>query len=178
MSSQQIISLTHALDEQAPQSSAQSHVDHPVLVRRLDFAVLATASICAHLVLAALALSTGGFDQVDLLRLPLFGATTPWLAIGFWNATTGFIIMPFTRNPSTYVVPQTARALSPSPIVASTAILMCVRNELPDRGDPQTECHDGRCRCRRMWRSLPRLCLERHQPARHLVRRGPSSPHR
>ena len=70
---------------------------------------------------------------VDLLLLALFGATTPWLAIGFWNATIGFFIMRFTDDPSRYVVPQAARRVSPSAIVASTAILMCVRNELPDR---------------------------------------------
>ena len=83
--------------------------------------------------LAALSLSAGGFDAVDLLLLVLFGATTPWLAIGFWNAAIGFFIMRFTDDPSAFVVPQAARAVSPSAIVASTAILTCVRNESPDR---------------------------------------------
>ncbi len=39
-------------------------------------------------------------------------------------------------------------------------------------GGSQPERHDGRHRCRRMRRSLPRLCPERYQPARHPVRRG------
>lgn len=125
--------MTHTLDEQANLSSAQLHVDQRVLVRRLVFAALAAASIGGLLVLAGLALSAGGFDRVDLLLLVLFGVTTPWLAIGFWNAAIGFFIMRFTRDPSTYVVPQASRAIPPSAIVASTAILMCVRNEPPDR---------------------------------------------
>ena len=133
MSSREIISLTQTLDEQANLSSAQSHVDQPVLVRRLVFSALAAASIAALLVLAGLALSAGGFDRVDLLLLALFGVTTPWLVVGFWNAAIGFFIMRFVRDPSAYVVPQAGRALPPSAIVASTALLMCVRNEPPDR---------------------------------------------
>jgi membrane glycosyltransferase len=125
--------LTHTLDEQANLASAQSHVDQTVLVRRLVFAALAVTSIALLLVLAGLALSAGGFDPVDLVLLVLFAMTTPWLAIGFWNAAIGFVIMRFVRNPATYVVPQAGRAIPPSAITASTAILMCVRNESPDR---------------------------------------------
>jgi membrane glycosyltransferase len=128
-----IINLTHALDELNHLSSAQSRHGQRVFVRRLVFGVLALTSIAALLVLAALALSAGGFNSVDLLLLVLFAATIPWLAIGFWNAAIGFFIMRFTDDPGTYVVPQAARAVSPSAIVASTAILMCVRNEPPDR---------------------------------------------
>ena len=125
--------MTHALDEQANLSSVQSRDDLQVFVRRLVFAALSAVSIGALLVLAGLALSAGGFDSVDLVLLVLFAMTTPWLTIGFWNAAIGFVIMRFTRDPSTYVVPQAGRAIPPSAIVASTAILMCVRNESPDR---------------------------------------------
>lgn len=125
--------MTHALDELTALSSAHSHVDRRIFVRRLVFAALAAMSIGALVTLAALALSAGGFDWVDALLLTLFGVTTPWLAVGFWNAAIGFVIMRFTRDPSTYVVPQVARVLSPREITASTAIVMCVRNEPPDR---------------------------------------------
>ena len=125
--------MTHALDELNRLSSTQSRHDQRIFVRRLIFGVLAATSIAALLVLAALSLSAGGLDAVDLLLLVLFGATTPWLAIGFWNAAIGLFIMRFIDDPSTYVVPQAARAVPPSAIVASTAILMCVRNESPDR---------------------------------------------
>lgn len=125
--------MTHTLDEQANLASARFPVDQTVHVRRLVFAALAAASIGALLVLAGFALSAGGFDLVDLVLLVLFAMTTPWLVIGFWNAAIGFVIMRFARDPSTYVVPQAGRAIPPAAIVASTAILMCVRNEPPDR---------------------------------------------
>lgn len=125
--------MTHTLDERANLASAQTPVDRTVFVRRLVFAALAAASIGALLVLAGFALSAGGFDLVDFVLLLLFAMTTPWLVIGFWNAAIGFVIMRFARDPSTYVVPQAGRAIPPSAIVTSTAILMCVRNEPPDR---------------------------------------------
>ena len=84
--------MTHTLDEQAAFSSARSHAEQHVLVRRLVFAALAAVSTVGLLVLAGLALSAGGFDRVDLLLLALFTATTPWLVIGFWNAAIGFLI--------------------------------------------------------------------------------------
>jgi membrane glycosyltransferase len=129
----EIIRLTHTLDEQAAPSSVQSHCELRVLLRRIAFAALSTASVGVLLVLGAVALSAGGFDKVDLVLLVLFALTTPWLTIGFWNAAIGFAIMRFTREPSTYVLPQARRAIPPSAIVASTAILMCVRNESPER---------------------------------------------
>src|SRR5262249_29061628 len=85
------------------------------------------------LVLAAMALSVHGFATSDLALLLLFSLTTPWLVVGFWNAVIGFVIMSGSRDPSAVLIPEAARALGPSPRVASTAILMCVRNEAPDR---------------------------------------------
>ena len=80
--------------------------------------------------------------------LVLFALTTPWIAVGFWNAAIGFIIMRFADDPV-----QRRRAASGAPIRgsrdhASTAIVMCVRNEAPDRVDPQPRHHDGRDRGR------------------------------
>ena len=96
-----------------------------VLARRLVFLALVTMSTAALLVLAALTLSPGGFDGVDLLLLVLFALTTPWMVVGFWNAAIGFLIMRLARDP--------VRQESPPAILASTALVMCVRNEPPDR---------------------------------------------
>jgi len=76
------------------------------------------------LTLAALTLSAGGFDGLDLLLLLLLALTSPWFTVGFWNAAIGFVIMRFTRA---------SVAVMPPEITASTAIVMCVRNERPDR---------------------------------------------
>jgi membrane glycosyltransferase len=103
------------------------------LARRLVFLALVTFTIALLLVLGVLTLAAGGFGVVDVLLLVLFGMTTPWLAVGFWNAAIGFCIMRFARDPSAVVMPQAARTEPPPAIVASTAIVMCVRNEPLER---------------------------------------------
>jgi membrane glycosyltransferase len=89
--------------------------------------------MAALLVLAATALSAGGFGPADALLLVLFALTLPWSVIGFWNATIGFFIMRFARDPIALVVPGVARVRDGEPITASTALTIFVRNERPDR---------------------------------------------
>jgi membrane glycosyltransferase len=101
--------------------------------RRLVFLALVTFSIVALLALAVLTLSVGGFTASDVVLLFLFSLTTPWLAVGFWNSAIGLAIMLGAREPSEVLLPEAARSNQPSTITASTAILMCVRNEAPDR---------------------------------------------
>jgi len=84
----------------------QSGLEAPVLGsagsltgRRALFAALVGASLVGLLWLAAVALSAGGFDALDGLVLALFAVPLPWSVIGFWNATIGFLIMRFSRDP-------------------------------------------------------------------------------
>ncbi len=65
--------------------------------------------------------------------LVLFALTLPWMVIGFWNATIGFIICRFVREPLALVVPDALHANSSAPITLSTALLLCIRNETPER---------------------------------------------
>ncbi len=65
--------------------------------------------------------------------LILFALTLPWMVIGFWNATIGFIICRFVREPLALVVPDALHANSSAPITLSTALLLCIRNETPER---------------------------------------------
>ncbi len=101
--------------------------------RRMLFAALVAVSIAGLLWLAAAALSPGGLGVLDLILLAMFAATMPWSVIGFWNATIGFFIMRFSRDPVAAVLPIAGRVARDAPITASTAIVMCVRNEPPDR---------------------------------------------
>ncbi|HYS47131.1 MAG TPA: glucans biosynthesis glucosyltransferase MdoH, partial [Xanthobacteraceae bacterium] len=101
--------------------------------RRVLFATLVIATIVGVLGLTAAALAPDGFDSLDFLILALFAATLPWSVIGFWNATIGFLIMRFSRDPTVAVLPSAARVRGDEPILASTAILLCIRNEVPDR---------------------------------------------
>jgi membrane glycosyltransferase len=101
--------------------------------RRLLFCALVGASITGLIGLLAVALSAGGLDAVDLVLVVLFAVTLPWSVIGFWNATIGLLIMRFARDPVAVVTPAAARVRGDEPIIASTAILVCIRNEPPER---------------------------------------------
>jgi membrane glycosyltransferase len=101
--------------------------------RRVLFAVLFAATMAGSLALAALALSPGGFSIIDLALLVLFAVTLPWTVAGFWNAVIGFLIMRFSANPIAAVMPITSRIQGDEPVTASTAILLCIRNESPER---------------------------------------------
>lgn len=104
-----------------------------IVERRALFAALVAATMAALLGLAGWALSAGGFSAIDALLLFLFALTLPWTVIGFWNATIGFLIMRFARDPVATVLPVAARVHGDEKLTASTAILMCIRNEPPER---------------------------------------------
>lgn len=97
------------------------------------FAVLFAATMAGFLVLAACALAPGGFGAIDVGLLVLFAVTLPWMVAGFWNAVIGFLIMRFSADPVAAVMPLATRIRGDEPVTASTAILLCIRNELPER---------------------------------------------
>lgn len=101
--------------------------------RRVLFGILFAATVAGSLGLMALALSPGGLGTVDIAILAMFAVTLPWMVIGFWNAVIGFLIMRFAKDPIAAVVPVVAGITGNEPITASTAILLCVRNEAPER---------------------------------------------
>jgi membrane glycosyltransferase len=101
--------------------------------RQALFFALVAAMMAALMWLLATALSVGGLDGFDIALLVLFAVTLPWSVIGFWNASIGFLIMRFARNPTAVVFPAAARIRGDEPITVSTAIVICIRNEVPDR---------------------------------------------
>lgn len=101
--------------------------------RRVLFWSLVLATMAGLLWLMTVALSAGGFGLLSLALLMLFAVTLPWAVIGFWNAAIGFLIMRFARDPVAAVAPAAARVRGDEPITASTAILLCIRNEAPAR---------------------------------------------
>jgi membrane glycosyltransferase len=117
--------------ERLPQQSIQ--FDAAATGRRALIACLFATTMAASLALAAVALSPGGFDAIDIVLLILFAATLPWTVAGFWNAVIGFLIMRLSRHPVATVMPQVARVQGNETITASTAILLCIRNEMPER---------------------------------------------
>jgi membrane glycosyltransferase len=109
------------------------HVRQPVTGRRVLFGALVGATIIAMLSLAVVALSPSGFGFVDALLLLCFALTLPWMVVGFWNAALGFLIARFAQDPLRATFPGAAEVDDDASISASTAILLCIRNERPQR---------------------------------------------
>ena len=121
------------LERSPPQAIQADAAGNDIFGRRVLFVVLFAATMAGSLSLAALALAPGGFGVVDITLLVLFAVTLPWMVAGFWNAVIGFLIMRFAADPVAAVMPMAARIRGDEPVTASTAILLCIRNELPER---------------------------------------------
>jgi len=121
------------LERPVLQSKQAEAAGNSISGRRALFAGLFAVSMAALIALAAAALSPGGFSALDIVLITLFAITLPWMVAGFWNALIGFLILRFSTDPVATVIPQAASIRGDEPIVASTAILLCIRNELPER---------------------------------------------
>jgi membrane glycosyltransferase len=121
------------LERSPPQALQADAAGNDISGRRVLFAVLFATTMAGVLVLAALALSPGGFDIIDITLLALFAVTLPWMVAGFWNAVIGFLIVRLAADPIAAVMPAAGRIRGDEPVTVSTAILLCIRNELPER---------------------------------------------
>ena len=102
-------------------------------VRRILFAALATTTFVFLIWLMHRALGPAVPLTAHIAILILFAVTLPWMVIGFLNASIGFIICRFVREPLALVIPDSLKADNSEPISISTALLLCIRNETPDR---------------------------------------------
>ena len=121
------------LERSPPQVTQADVAGNDIFGRRALFAVLFATTMAGSLALAAFALAPGGFGLIDITLLLLFAATLPWMVAGFWNAVIGFLIVRLAADPIAAVMPAAARIRGDEPVTASTAILLCIRNESPER---------------------------------------------
>jgi membrane glycosyltransferase len=121
------------MSEQSLQQAALAAAPVALTLRRILFLTLVGLTMAAMIGLLVVALSAGGFGFVDFVLVVLFAITLPWMVIGFWNATIGFLIMRLARDPVATVTPSAAGITGREPITASTAVLICIRNEPPER---------------------------------------------
>jgi membrane glycosyltransferase len=128
-----IRSRNRVLERSPPQALQANATGNDISGRRVLFAVLFAITMAGVLVLAALALAPGGFDVIDMTLLALFAVTLPWMVAGFWNAVIGFLIVRLAADPIAAVMPAAACIRGDEPVTASIAILLCIRNELPER---------------------------------------------
>lgn len=101
--------------------------------RRLLFSTLVLSTSAALLALMAATLFVEASDPLGIAMLLLFGLTLPWTTIGFWNAVIGFALMSFSRDPAGKVAPHLHSIKGDEPITTPTALLICIRNEDPER---------------------------------------------
>jgi membrane glycosyltransferase len=99
--------------------------------RRLLFGALFGATMASLLWLGEVACSPLGSPLRQAVVLVPLAAILPSVVIGFWNAIVGFSIMRWAHDPVTAVNPTVAAVRGDEPIIASTAILLCIRNEAP-----------------------------------------------
>jgi membrane glycosyltransferase len=119
------------LDRAAGRLAATERDAAPRLVhRRSLFAFLVVATIFGLLWLATTAIPPTSANA--LLFLALFAVTLPWSVIGFLNAAIGFLVMRLCRDPVAAVNPLAASVRGGEAVVASTAVLVCIRNESPE----------------------------------------------
>ncbi|MBV8848586.1 MAG: glucans biosynthesis glucosyltransferase MdoH, partial [Methylobacteriaceae bacterium] len=105
--------------------------DRTLKRRRMIFAFLVVATISGLLWLACVAIPSRSAGAV--LFIALFAITLPWTVIGFWNAAIGFLVMRVCRDPTAIVNPLAKNIHGDETLTASTAILVCIRNESPDQ---------------------------------------------
>ena len=120
-------------EEIGPKALSPNGADGAIALRRALFGVLVSLTFGGMLWLLGATLAPGGYGAIDMVILFSFAVTLPWTVIGFWNAAIGFLIMRFAADPAAIVVPAAATRQSDEPVVTSTAILLCIRNEAPDR---------------------------------------------
>lgn len=92
--------------------------------------LLATCTTAAGMAsLMAATLFVASPDVLGIAMLLAFLATLPWTVVGFWNAVIGLALMTFSRRPFAVLAPWLAESADGDPVTASTALLVCVRNE-------------------------------------------------
>ncbi len=101
--------------------------------RRVLFVMLVISTITSLVWLMSSILPTSSMGWLDWAILATFAAVLPWTVIGFWNATIGLLIDLLSRDPLAVVNRAAAQTPADLPISESTALLLCVRNEMPAR---------------------------------------------
>ena len=119
------------LDRSTPPMVAQTKPTASLPARRTLYFALAGGAFVGVLWLATAAVPLR--DPAAFAFVALFAITLPWSVIGFLNASIGFVVMRCSRDPVAAVNPLARSIMGDEPIVASTAILACIRNEDPDQ---------------------------------------------
>ncbi len=75
----------------------------------------------------------GGFTAADWVILAGFLVGAPWTVMGLWNALLGLWLLHGRRDGLAAVAPHLAAGDGAAPIRSRVAVVMCLRNEPPQR---------------------------------------------
>jgi len=101
--------------------------------RRSVFCVLAVCTAALMFWLMHEALSPQIPTALYVTLMVLLGFTLPWMVVGFWNAVIGLLLCQLSTEPTAAVLPREMDITDTEPLTTSTAILLCIRNETPER---------------------------------------------
>ena len=102
-----------------------------MFLRRLLVVLLNAATIAGLTAMMWTLLGTSGWTVPEVGMLIAFMVTLPWLSIGFWNATIGFMIARLAKDTAVYVNPAWRDSAGNAAIFLRTALAVAVRNEDP-----------------------------------------------
>lgn len=101
--------------------------------RRILLAGLVLTTMAGLILAMGAVLAPGGYTWAETGMLAAFALTTPWIALGFWNAVIGFIILRLHPEPARLACPAIAGIGRREAITSRNAVVMAVRNEDTER---------------------------------------------
>jgi membrane glycosyltransferase len=101
-------------------------------VRRFVFAGLILSTIAGLTAILAAALSADGLTVFEIGMVVVFAFNLPWIALGFWNAAIGFLLLMRGRRALEGVLPLVGLDDPPRPPTSRCAIVMPIYNEDAD----------------------------------------------
>ena len=104
-----------------------------IAARRSVFCVLAVSTAAFMLWLMHQAIAPQTSTALHVALMVLLGFTLPWMVVGFWNAVIGLLLCQLSTEPTASVLPREMDISDTEPLTTSTAILLCIRNETPER---------------------------------------------
>ena len=104
-----------------------------ISARRSLFCLLAVGTALFMLWLMHEALSPQVPTLLYLTLMVSLGVTLPWMVAGFWNGLIGLLLYQLSTEPAVAVLPREMDISGTEPLTHSTAILLCIRNETPER---------------------------------------------
>ena len=98
-------------------------------LRRVAMGALTLSTYAALSYSFAQVIGGDGWSAPELAMFVCFLVSSPWIVLGFWNATIGFALLRFAKDPVASVAPCVLTTRADAPVEGRHAIVMCIRHE-------------------------------------------------